>query len=271
MAMFLISHKDFNPNVMGGYYGSAFRIICLQSERSMNNLLTAIFDRGGSPSERVGPYSSLLEIVSHFGHIEKVKLLLNRKAQLDSTSMGQFGNAIHAAAMHGDEETLRLLLDHGADPNCPGHWLGKDSARTISGQHEYGKCLKLQQGEGFLAYDHSFVTKAFFAPSLHAAMRLSEVDHNKIFLLFENEPTHRNGHLGNPLQAAAFRGHVGVLRLLIERGAMVNDKGGFFGTALQAAASQGHLEAVSALLRTAPTPILPWQATTEQLSPQRQR
>ena len=254
MAMFLISHKDFNPNVTGGYYGSASRIICLQAERSMNNLLTAIFDRGGSPSERVGPYGSLLEIASHFGHLEKVKLLLNRKAQLDGTSMGQFGNAIHAAAMHGDEKTIRLLLDHGADPNCPGRWLGKDSAQTISGHPEYGKCLKLQQGEGFLAYDHSLVTKAFFAPSLHAAMRLRQVDHNKIFILFENEPTHRNGHLGNPLQAAAFRGHADVLRLLIARGASVNNRGGFFGTALQAAVSQGHLEAVSALLESGADP-----------------
>jgi hypothetical protein len=117
------------------------------------------------------------------------------------------------------------------------------------GLAEYGKCLILQQGQGFMAFDHAFLGRAFFAPALHAAMRLREVDHNKIFLLLENEPTHRNGHLGNPLQAAAFRGHVGVLRLLIERGARVNQREGFFGTPLQAAASQGHYEAVKFLLK----------------------
>ncbi|KAE9381048.1 ankyrin [Stipitochalara longipes BDJ] len=248
MARFLINHKDFKPDITGGYYGSASRIICLQSGETMSDLLTAIFDKGGDPSERVGPYGSLLEIASHFGHVEKVKLLLNRKAQLDNTSMGQFGNAIHAAAMNGDEEIVRLLLDNGADPNCPGRWLGRESRSIFSGHPEYGKSLKLQQGEGFLAYDHSLVTKAFFAPSLHASMRLRQLDHNKVFMLMENEPTHRNGHLGNPLQAVAFRGHAGVLRLLIARGARLDARGGFFGTALQAAASQGHLEVVNALL-----------------------
>lgn len=254
MANFLINHKDLNPNIIGGYYGSAARVACLDAGPATTNILTTMFDRGGNPSERVGPYGSLLEITSHFGHFEKARMLLTRGAELDNTSMGPFGNAIHAAAMHGDEQILRLLLDHGADPNCPGRWLGYDSNRRIVDQPEYGKCLMLRQGQGFLAYDHSWVFKAFFAPSWYAAARLKELDHNKILLLFENEPTHRNGHLGNPLQGAAFRGHAGVIRLLIGKGARVNELGGFFGTALQAASSQDNLEAVNALLEDGADP-----------------
>lgn len=248
MARFMINHPDFDPSVTGGYYGSASRIVCLQSGDAMSDMLTTLIDRGGSPSERVGPYGSLLEIASHFGHVEKSELLLSRGAQLDNNSMGQFGNAIHAAAMCGDGKTLRLILDHGGDPNCQGDWLGNACGEELLSELEYGRYLVLQQGCGFLAYDHSYVNKGFCAPSLHASMRKSEVDHNKVFILFEKEPTHRQGHLGNPLQAAAFRGHTTALKLLIESGAKTNQLGGFFGTALQAAASQNHLDAVCFLL-----------------------
>ncbi|KAF2662141.1 ankyrin [Lophiostoma macrostomum CBS 122681] len=252
VAKWILDHPKFDPHVTGGYYGSASRILCIQDWQITTDFLETIFRRGGSPSERVGPYGSLLEISSHFGHMSKVELLLKWKAELDGTSMGQFGNAVHATAMHGDENVLRLLLDHGGDPNCPGHWLG-DSATEFQ-FHEYGDCVWMRQGTGFLAYDHSWVTKGFFAPAIHAAMRLREIEHNKIFVLFSNEPTQRHAHLGNPLQGAAFRGNVGAMKLLLSRGARIHAKGGFFGTALQAAASQNHLEAVKTLLESGADP-----------------
>jgi ankyrin repeat protein len=255
VARWIINHRDFDPHVTGGYYGSASRVLCIDNGQTTTDLLEAILDRGGSPSESVGAYGSLLEISSHFGHTSKVQLLLNRGAELNGISIGQFGNAVHAAAMHGDEQILRLLLESDADPNCPGRWIGEGVAKPgINGQDEYGEYLVLQQGTGFLAYDHSRVTKAFFAPAMHAAMRLREVDHNKIFLLFKNEPTHRDGHLGNPLQGAAFRGNVGAMKILLSKGAHINARGGFFGTALQAAASQNHLKAVKTLLESGADP-----------------
>jgi ankyrin repeat protein len=255
VARWIINHHDFDPHVTGGYYGSASRVLCIDSGQTTTDLLEAILDLGGSPSERVGAYGSLLEISSHFAHTSKVQLLLNRGAELNRISMGQFGNAVHAAAMHGDEQVLHLLLESNADPNCPGHWLGEDVTEgRFDGQDEYGEFLVLQQGTGFLAYDHSWVTKAFFAPAMHAAMRLREDDHNKIFLLFKNEPTHRDGHLGNPLQGAAFRGNVGTMKILLSKGAHINARGGFFGSALQGAASQNHLDAVKTLLESGANP-----------------
>ena len=250
VAWWIVRHANFDPNVTGGYYGSASRELCTRAPKDQTKLLQAILDRGGSPSERVGPYGSLLEISSHFGLVDKVLLLLERGAELDGTSMGQFGNAIHAAAMRGDEQILRHLLERNADPNCPGRWLG-EGMTGLPTYNEYGKVLMLIQGTGFLAFTHSWVTKAFFAPTMHAALRLREEDHNKVFLLFENEPTHREGHLGNPLQGAAFRGNVGAMELLLSKGAQIDARAGFFGTALQAAASQNHLEAVKTLLESA--------------------
>lgn len=249
MSLFLIENPKFNPNVTGGYYGSASRFCCFEgfnAIRKTNEVLKAIMDKGGSPSERVGPYGSLLEIACHFGHVEKVTLLLERGAVPGLLSAGTFGNATHAAAMSGNQDIVDLLFSYGADPNCPGCWIGcniRTEERTPGTE-----MIVLQQGTGFLAFDHSRITEAFFAPMLHSALRICEVDHNKIFLIFEDEITHREGHLGNPLQGAAFRGYSRVIKSLIKHEAKVDGTGGFFGTALQAAASQGNLEAVETLL-----------------------
>jgi ankyrin repeat protein len=52
---------------------------------------------------------------------------------------------------------------------------------------------------------------------------------------------------GNPLQIASYKGHEGMVRLLLEKGVDVNAQGGHYGNALQAA-SRHHKSAVVALL-----------------------
>ncbi|OCL01402.1 ankyrin, partial [Glonium stellatum] len=54
--------------------------------------------------------------------------------------------------------------------------------------------------------------------------------------------------LGDALQAAALNGHVSIVKLLLQRGANVNDHGGFRCTALTVAAYRGHKEVVEILL-----------------------
>ena len=248
MAMLLVQSAGFDGTITGGYYGSALRVACASGEQSMTRVMRAMLDRNAPSDQRVGPYGNLLEMASHWGFLDKVQLLLDYHAKVDR-SIGTFGNTIHAGSMNGDERIVKELLSRGADPNLAGFWLGRDYAsEEMPEQPEHGKTLILREGEGFLAWGHSGWDRAFFAPAFKAAKRIRNVNHNKICLLFENEPTHRDGHLGNPLQAAAFRGHSRVLELLIEEGADVNAKNGFFGTALQAGASQGHIEAVKVLL-----------------------
>lgn len=35
---------------------------------------------------------------------------------------GHYGNALQAASAGGLEQVVKLLLDYGADVNCPGGW-----------------------------------------------------------------------------------------------------------------------------------------------------
>jgi ankyrin repeat protein len=50
------------------------------------------------------------------------------------------------------------------------------------------------------------------------------------------------------LQAAAARGHIEIVSVLLEKGANVNAAGGEYGSPLQAAVAEGHTEIVSILL-----------------------
>lgn len=250
MALFLINSDGFDPNVTGGYYGSAARLECLKGESDYRTFI-ALIERGLHPDQRVGPYGSLLELCCHFGNYEKCELILRHLTNID-TSIGQFGHAIHAAAMRGDKRIMDMLLPRWTDVNLPASWLGEQYG-SVSGTAPaaLGKSLMLLQGTGYLAYDHSGHLRSFYAPALRNAYRMREdVPHNKAHALFENEPMHRNGHLGTPLQGAAFRGYVPTLKQLVEAGANLDTDSGFFGTALQAAVSQRHRDATEFLLQS---------------------
>ncbi|KAJ7166318.1 ankyrin repeat-containing domain protein [Mycena crocata] len=75
------------------------------------------------------------------------------------------------------------------------------------------------------------------------------------FLEAGASPDGLEAHDGNPLYVAAYRGHIEIVRLLLDQGADINGKG-YYGTALQAAAGEGH-EAVAKLLTQRGAEITP--------------
>ncbi|KAE9567466.1 hypothetical protein CGMCC3_g16399 [Colletotrichum fructicola] len=58
----------------------------------------------------------------------------------------------------------------------------------------------------------------------------------------------QGGEYGNALQAASYRGHQEIVKLLLNQGADVNAQGGGYGNALQAASYRGHQEIIQLLL-----------------------
>lgn len=141
------------------------------------------------------------------GNLETVKALINAGA--DVNAQGRFfGYALEAAAWNGHKAVVEFLLENGADVNAQGG--------------EYGNALQAAAYKAFQGVVELLLEKG--------------ADVNA-----------QGGYAGNALQAASTSGNVAVVRLLLEKGADVNAQGGQYRTALQAASTLGS-EAVARLL-----------------------
>jgi ankyrin repeat protein len=74
-----------------------------------------------SSAERIDEFSpegfTALALAAHFGHVDTMKLLLERGADINKVSKHPLGvTPLHAALFGGKQSTARLLLEYGADP-----------------------------------------------------------------------------------------------------------------------------------------------------------
>ena len=74
-----------------------------------------------------GCYGNALQAAAYHGNVEAMQLLLDKGAHVNMQH-GYYGNALQAAAQHGAEhaslEAIQLLLDKGTDANAQGGFYG---------------------------------------------------------------------------------------------------------------------------------------------------
>lgn len=91
--------------------------------------LRLLLERGADPAARSrNPMANTPLHAAMAGRLEAdgLRALLDAGAETDARQHGGY-TALHAAAMHGDAATARLLLDRGADPALPA-----DDGRTAA-------------------------------------------------------------------------------------------------------------------------------------------
>lgn len=116
--------------------------LLLQLFEGSNQAVKQLLDDGalvdGSPGL---PYRPLI-VAARFGRLESAKLLVQRGASLDvsqsndmwkdeddpaaSTIVRAGSRALHAAAFGGADETVRALLELGADPHAVDNYVRQD-------------------------------------------------------------------------------------------------------------------------------------------------
>ncbi|MEW9521400.1 ankyrin repeat domain-containing protein [Streptomyces tubercidicus] len=146
--------------------------------------VAALLRQGASPSAPEADGETPLYLAAVGGQSEIVRLLLEAGATPDTESRGEPGSAglpLCAAACWDHAETVRALLAHGADPN-------------------------LREDDG-----------TSFTPLMWAA---ANGHHRTARLLLEGRADPDAGHGGRtPLMAAAERGSIAVVRALLRHGA----------------------------------------------------
>ncbi|KAL1794340.1 hypothetical protein ACET3X_007761 [Alternaria dauci] len=208
------------------------------AQRGYAPIVKAILDKESELSACTIRYQRAFSLAAFYGRTEVLKLLYPKgidQAQLDE--------ALYQATDNEHSDTVKLLLDFGADPDTEGPTYGFAlAASAYDGTTEIMKAL-LAKGADVNKRGGDYGT------CLQAAAWYGDVEN--VQLLLDNGArlnTEPIGYYGNELQAAVHTGNEETIRLLIKEGADVNAFGGHFSYAIIAAVEQGDSNATRILL-----------------------
>jgi ankyrin repeat protein len=179
----------------------------------------------------------LLDEAALHGQPEAAKLLLQRGA--DPNAAGTFGTRpIHCAAMAGAKDVLVLLLAAGADPNVEDAHGGTPLYYAAEGNHD--ECVRLLLAHG-ARHDIFSAAATGDLEALFHFIHVADLDGREV-----------RGR--TPLDVAAAAGHAPIVDALLDAGADAEAKDGAGRTPLLLAAINGRRDAAAALLKKGADP-----------------
>lgn len=188
-----------------------------------------------------GDCTPLMEAASA-GHVDIVKLLLEYGA--DANAQSSAGNTpLMYACNGGHEEIVKILLEQGA--NIEDH---NENGHTplmeaaSSGHVNIAKIL-LDKGAGINTHSNEFKESA-----LTLACYKGHLEMVKFLLEAGADHEHKTDEMHTALMEASMDGHVEVARLLLDHGAQVNMPADSFESPLTLAACGGHVKLASLLI-----------------------
>jgi ankyrin repeat protein len=209
------------------------------AQRGYVSIVEAILDK--KTTLRLGKVFSK---AAYYGRTEVLKVLFKRDENGEIRDDKQLrDNALYQATDNEHEETVKMLLEYGADPNAEGP--------------TYGFALTASAYDGTTGIMQALLAKGAdvnkrggeYGTALQAAAFRGDSENVELLLnhgaVLNTDPI---GYYGNELQAAVFTGDETTIKLLIDRGANVNAFGGHYSYAIIAAVQQGYSDATKVLL-----------------------
>ncbi|KAL8965830.1 MAG: hypothetical protein Q9197_006303, partial [Variospora fuerteventurae] len=211
------------------------------------------------PNDRYGESTALSAAASN-KQPEAVRLLLNHGADPD-LQCGNFGTALQRAAGEGAVDIVEMLLAHGAGVNVdadPNDEKGDNGVITAvqcaSAFADEATIRALIANGANLCVERD---DSDFKSALHAASFYGMTDNVKVLLELGSDVNFRGGRYGSCLQAAATRGHTETIAALLDAGPEINEQDvGYYGSALIAAVLHSNHDAVKLLLERGADPAL---------------
>jgi ankyrin repeat protein len=193
-----------------------------------------------------GEYGTALQAACYAADIETVRVLLNAGADVTSEAAicGYYGTALQAAAAVESLEIVQELVNFGAAVNIePSHGTFGSalSAAATADEPEIAELL-LEHGA-----DANFVGGYNHLPIM-AAAQAGNLAILKLLLDHGADASGQGGQWGSTITAAAHGNDMECFQLLIERGGDIHAKGGHYGSALQAAALKADMGIIDVLL-----------------------
>ena len=265
----MLHRRGADPNASAGWFGNAMQGACFHGhidtvkmllEAGASPKMPAKFDNALGAAFRAGRTDVAIVLLGHNATIKTEQDYLSALQTASEAGLGtvvewlmrpSFAKAygvvqttsrevtmVLDAVRRGNVSNLKLLLQ--LYPNNP-DLIPKD-AIAVASQYGHAGMVTFLHNKGF-----SPTEEGQFGSPLRSAC-LSGNETIALHLLDWGVDVNALGQKGNALQAAAMKGHAGVVRLLIRRGAYLDDQSPPLGAALHAAAFYGHREVVRILL-----------------------
>ncbi|KAI4644465.1 hypothetical protein J4E93_006368 [Alternaria ventricosa] len=207
------------------------------AQRGYDAIVKAVLEKESKVPSCIIRYQRAFSLAAFYGRTEVLKLL--HPKGIDQT---QLDEALYQATDNEHLETVKLLLDFGANPDTEGPTYGFAlAASAYDGTADIMKAL-LDKGANVNKRGGDYGT------CIQAAAWHGDADNVRLLLERGAElNTEPIGYYGTELQAAVHTGDEDTIRLLIEEGADVNAFGGHFSYAIVAAVEQGDSTATKIL------------------------
>jgi ankyrin repeat protein len=208
-----------------------------------NDKIAKVLLENGANIEATNIYGdNALQLAAYSGHLELVKLMLDKGATMIADNDGW--TPLNSAAERGHVDVVRVLLEHHADMIADNEgWTPLCSAAN-SGHLEVVKLL--------LEHGADMATNNFGWTPINIAARHGHLETVRLLLEYGADMVACSDG-STPLNSAADRGHLEIVKLLLEKDAdMAVDNDGW--TPLASAANYGHDEVVKLLLEKGADP-----------------
>ncbi|KAL9035416.1 MAG: hypothetical protein Q9214_006591, partial [Letrouitia sp. 1 TL-2023] len=210
-----------------------------------------LLDTRGEESECIPP----LFIAASTGVPGIVQILLESGHEVNERC--DLGTALQTAATQGHDSVLRLLLENGADPNL----LGRDSYSPLQAAARYGtvESVKALIDSGADMHNECGNLGSSLIAACVSSHRGSWGEKSAKFLLDKGANIHISSReYGNALQAACAqpRANITLIKILVSKGMEIDECGGKYGTALQAACAHSRNDRVIRFLLSQADPCI---------------
>ena len=236
----LLLRNGADPNVMTTDCGSAALWWAVTAPGCVDVVqLLLINGANASAAKRDG--DTALIAACHLGQAETVRLLLQHGADPNAKRAVEGGTALMRASANGHVQAVRLLLEHRADPNAAMHGDHYAQGTTalwdaaLAGHVDVVQLLLEHRADPNAARTTSECT------ALIAASEEGHVEAARLLLVHNADPNRATSDDGcTGLILASSCGHMSVVQLLAAMGAAVAHVDNDGDTAQQAASIEGH-------------------------------